>query len=103
MRRRHSSIDTPRVRMMKFIGGLIEILSPLISPPVSLLSIVSHVGDQWSTMRFSWNRTRICGLRIIARDVDVIIVSSSYGRGIPATKLWFYDGIKDRFTSFENN
>lgn len=74
-RRRHSSIDTPRVRMMKFIGGLIEILSPFISP-VSLLSIVSHVDDQWRTTRFSWNRTRICGLRIIARDVDVIIVSS---------------------------
>lgn len=74
-RRCHSSIDTPRVRMMKFIGGLIEILSPFISP-VSLLSIVSHVDDQWRTTRFSWNRTRICGLRIIARDVDVIIVSS---------------------------
>lgn len=74
-RRRHSSIDTPRVRMMKFIGGLIEILSPFISP-VSLLSIVSHVDDQWRTTRFSWNRTRICGLRIIARDVDVIIVSN---------------------------
>lgn len=51
-RRRHSSIDTPRVRMMKFIGGLIEILSPFISP-VSLLSIVSHVDDQWRTTRFS--------------------------------------------------